>query len=100
VLLKNLTQDNLTSVRALLSGYLREGGGSNIEGWLEAVEYTCLRAGLVLSGDLSISMTVAQEAPGRLAKPAFRSIVRETVMYSVSEEYLALREKLGLSVQV
>jgi tetratricopeptide (TPR) repeat protein len=96
---KNLTPDNLTALRALLAGRLSDGAQSGIEDWLEAVEYTCLRAGFALAGDLGICMAVAQESPGRLSRPAFRSVAREMVMYAVSEEYLALRVKLGLSVQ-
>ncbi|MFA6032552.1 MAG: tetratricopeptide repeat protein, partial [Myxococcota bacterium] len=94
-----LSPDQLTTMKALLSGHLGEKGPGLME-FIEGVEYTSLRAGFALSGDLGQAISLSQSTPSRLAKPAFRSVVRELVMYSVSEGYFELRSKMGLAVQI
>ena len=85
---KYLTDDQQTALRAIVSGYLQEKHASALSDWLEGVEFTIDRAGFVLSGDLDQTMALVQSAPGRLARPPFRTLVRETIMFAVSEEYL------------
>jgi tetratricopeptide (TPR) repeat protein len=97
---KYLTDDQLTALRAIVSGYLGEKTHGGLEDWLEGVEFTCNRAGFLLTGDLDAAMAMIQALPARLARSPFRTHVRKMVMYAISEEYLALREKLGLAIQV
>jgi hypothetical protein len=97
---KYLTEDQMTALRAIVSGYLQEKSHAGLSDWLEGVEFTIDRAGFAFTGDLDQSMTLIQSLPPRLTRTPFRTVVREMVMYAVSEEYLALREKLGLAIQV
>ena len=97
---KYLTDDQLTALRAIVSGYLQEKHAAGLSDWLEGIEFTVNRAGFVLTGDLDLTMSLIQTTPPRLSRSPFRTFVREMIMYAVSEEYLALREKLGLAIQV
>jgi tetratricopeptide (TPR) repeat protein len=70
----------------------------SIRDWLEGVEHTCNRAGLAFSGDLEAAVQVLKAA--RVVSPSgsHRSLIRELIFYSISEDYFALREALHAAI--
>jgi golgin subfamily B member 1 len=64
----------------------------SIRDWLEGIEHTCNRVGFVLSGDLGACVSVLKGA--RVVSPSGsnRSLIRELIFYTISEEYFKLRK--------
>lgn len=87
------------ALKRAVNEFIEAGGRTNIKRWARAVDTTAARAGLLLSGDLGVAQNalVSEPAlPGDLT-PAER--MKELMLYSVSEEYAALRKHLGLAIK-
>ncbi|MGC4066077.1 MAG: hypothetical protein QM784_15780 [Polyangiaceae bacterium] len=88
------------SLSAAVKRWMNEGSTANIKRWLQAVEVTAVRAGFVACGDLDIAkriLAAEPQLPGDLS-PAEK--MRELLLYSVSEDYLALRRAIGVTIPV
>lgn len=70
----------------------------NVSRWLEAVEHTGNRLGLVLSNDLGAAVQVIKNETGSFSRAAVQDRIRELVLFGLSENYFKLREALGLSI--
>jgi hypothetical protein len=69
----------------------------HIARFLEGAEHSCSRASLLMAADV----TVAERGLGdsdQLVDLSYRARVRQLMLYTLSEEYFILREKLGLSI--
>ncbi len=82
----------------LTSQYREHEDGLSIRDWLEGVEHTCNRSGLAFCGDLEAAVQVLKAA--RVVSPtgSHRSLIREQIFYSISEEYFELRKSLNAAV--
>jgi hypothetical protein len=88
------------ALAAAVKRWMNDGSTANIKRWMQAVELTAVRAGFVACGDLEISkriLAAESQLPGDLS-PAEK--MRELLLFSVSDDYLALRRALGLSIPV
>jgi hypothetical protein len=63
--------------------------------WGYAVEATAHRVGFLLCGDLEVAAKMVQMEPVQVGGPQARDKVRELVLYSISEDYFAVRQHLG-----
>ncbi len=74
-----------------------EGGRADVKAWLRGVEMTAVRAGLVACGDVRVAAAVVQTLPssGPNDPPAAEKLA-ELLAFSISREYFAAREALGL----
>ncbi len=74
-----------------------DGGRADVKAWLRGVEMTAVRAGLVACGDVRVAATVVQSLPssGPNDPPAAEKLA-ELLAFSISGEYFAAREALGL----
>jgi hypothetical protein len=70
----------------------------NVSKWLQAVDHTANRLGLLLSDDLGASTDVIKNETGTFSRASAQDRVRELVLFALSEEYFALRKALGLSI--
>jgi tetratricopeptide (TPR) repeat protein len=81
-----------------VSKLLQSGGAIDLKKWVAAIDLTADRAGFLLAHDLSVAaevMRATEDASSVTAKER----VKEVVLFSVSEAYLALREKLQITVE-
>lgn len=88
------------SLAASVKKWMAEGSTAHIKRWMQGIEVSAVRAGFVACGDLEIAKKIlASEAqlPGDLS-PAEK--MRELLMYSVSEDYMAVRKALGITIPV
>jgi tetratricopeptide (TPR) repeat protein len=82
----------------LASGYREQAEDLSIRDWLEGVEHTCNRAGFALCGDLEACVQVLKAA--RVVSPSgsSRSLIRELIFYSISDDYFEMRKALKASI--
>lgn len=66
--------------------------------WLEAVEDTANRVGLIFCDDLDSAREYLSKEPQPLGSRTVDQKMQALIEYSISPEYLALREKLGVKL--
>jgi hypothetical protein len=82
---------------SLVSKLLQAGGALDLKKWVTSIDLTADRVGLLLAHDLHIAaeaMRATEDASGLPSKER----VKEVTLFSVSEEYFALREKLQIAI--
>jgi hypothetical protein len=97
-LVKNMQPVQVEGLRHFVKRFIEEGAKANLKVWSQSVDLTACRAGLLLCGDLAIARKILgsePQLPGDLT-PADK--LRELVLFSVSDDYAALRAALGLAV--
>jgi tetratricopeptide (TPR) repeat protein len=84
----------LHSVRKLLE----DGASLDLKRWLAAAEQAADRSGLALCHDLETACTLIRSEEPRPGGTDTVTRCRDLLIYSVSPEYLALRERLGVNI--
>jgi tetratricopeptide (TPR) repeat protein len=70
----------------------------DIPAWIAAADLTAARAAFVLSSDLPSAVRVLGAEPAGLTPLPLADRIKDLVAYSVSEDYFAVRQALGLQV--
>jgi hypothetical protein len=70
----------------------------DLKAWGFAVEATGHRVGFILSGDLEVSARLISQEPVVVGGPQAKDKIKELVLYSVSEDYFAVRQQLGVTI--
>ena len=86
------------SLRLVVNRFVEDGARADLKRWMQATEITAARAGLLLCADLDIAkkiISAEQQLPGDLPP---QEKMKELLVFSVSEQYLALRKTLGIAV--
>jgi hypothetical protein len=86
------------SLRLVVTKFIEDGAKADLKKWMQSVEVTATRAGLLLCADLEIAKKIIAaepQAPGDLP-PADK--MKELIVFSVSEQYITLRKTLGIAV--
>jgi tetratricopeptide (TPR) repeat protein len=94
-----LSGAEVDQLRELVKRFEQSGGSTDVKQWAGAVELTCYRLGLIMSGDLQVaaSMVSREELQvGSMFSPQEK--LKELLLYSVSEDYFAVRKALGVQV--
>jgi hypothetical protein len=97
-LVKHMQPVQLEGLRMVVKRFIDEGAKANIKRWNQAVELTACRAGLVVCGDLETAkkiISAEQQLPG---DQSAADKMKDLLLFSVSEEYSALRKALGVAV--
>jgi hypothetical protein len=97
-LAKYMQPVQLEGLRMVVKRFLEEGAKANIKKWSQSSELTACRAGLLVSGDLAIAKKIIsseQQLPGDLS---VGEKMRDLLLFSVSDEYAALRKALGIAI--
>ncbi|HSA22367.1 MAG TPA: hypothetical protein P5076_13015 [Myxococcota bacterium] len=93
-----LSEQGLGMMQRAVAEYLKDPRAFSLKRWVEAVEHSINRAGLVVCNDLAVSLTVLKQEGGGLTPMRPIQRVRELLVFSSSPEYFALREAIGLNV--
>jgi hypothetical protein len=72
--------------------FVEAGGRTNLQRWSAAVEKTACRAGLLVSGDLGVAVRLLEAEEGELGE-----LAKDLIVFSTSERYFQLRERLGIA---
>ena len=86
------------SLRLVVQKFIEDGAKADLKRWMQAVDVSGARAGLLLCADLEIAKKIIAaepQLPGDLSPP---EKLKELIVFSVSEQYLALRKALGIAI--
>jgi golgin subfamily B member 1 len=79
---------------------LRDPTQLDLRSYLEGVEHTANRAGVLLCTEVDVAMRCFAQDQGAAARLPLRSKVRDLMIFCLSEPYFKLRQSLGISVEV
>ncbi|MCH2108989.1 MAG: tetratricopeptide repeat protein [Polyangiaceae bacterium] len=96
---EHLDPSHLEGLTRAVKAFLEAGAKANVKRWNHAVEYTACCAGLLLSGDLQIAKKIISAEPQVPGDPPPADKLKELLVFSVSEQYFALRQALGIQIQ-
>jgi tetratricopeptide (TPR) repeat protein len=97
-LVKHMQPVHRESLKLVVQKWIEDGAKADLKRWMQATEITAGRAGLLLCADLEIARKIIaaeSQLPGDLP-PAEKT--KELLVFSVSEQYFALRKTLGIAV--
>ena len=97
-LVKHMQPVQRESLKIVVQKWMEDGAKADLKRWMQATEITACRAGLLLCADLEIAKKIIaaeQQLPGDLP-PAEK--MKELLIFSVSEQYFAVRKVLGIAV--
>jgi tetratricopeptide (TPR) repeat protein len=81
-----------------VSKLLNAGGALDLKKWVASIDLTADRAGFLLAHDLQLTTEVMRATEDAAAMPG-KERMKEIVLFSISEEYLELRQRLGITVE-
>ena len=88
-------KDKLAST---VSKLLQAGGALDLKKWVASIDLTADRVGFLLAHDLQLTTEVIRASEDGSSVPV-KERMKDIVLFSVSEEYFALREKLTIAVE-
>jgi tetratricopeptide (TPR) repeat protein len=97
-LLKHMQPVHRESLKIVVQKWMADGAKADLKRWMQAIDITACRAGLLLCADLEIAKKIIAaepQLPGDLP-PAEK--MKELLVFSVSEQYFAVRKMLGVAV--
>ena len=90
----------LEGLKMVVKKFLAEGAKANIKRWVQCVDLTSARTGLLLCGDLEIAKKIVAAEPQQPGDLPPQDKLKELLVFSVSEQYFRLREHLGITIGV
>ncbi|MCC6747689.1 MAG: tetratricopeptide repeat protein [Deltaproteobacteria bacterium] len=88
----------LEQVALLVRKFVASKAEVDLARWLTAVELSANRVGFLLCNDLEVAAKMVSTEPTAIGGLPPKEKVKELVLYSVSEEYFAVRAQLGLGI--
>jgi hypothetical protein len=85
-------------LRMVVQKFMEDGAKADLKRWMQTVEVTAARAGLLLCGDLDIAKKIIGAEPQLPGDLAPSEKMKELIMFSVSEQYFGLRKSLGIAI--
>ena len=82
----------------VVARFMKDAPEINLAQWGFTVDYAAARAGFLISGDLETAARVVSSEPTVVGGPQVNNKVADLVLYSISEEYFAARQALGLGI--
>ncbi|MCL2825180.1 MAG: hypothetical protein FWD57_14415, partial [Polyangiaceae bacterium] len=101
--------ENLNAINTHIQGPARDlltslvpkllaSGALNLKKWVAGVDLTADRAGLLVAHDLATATNVIRADTDDLVSMTQPERIRELMLYSISEQYLGIRQHLGIAV--
>ena len=82
----------------IVSKLIQNGAALDLKRWVAAIDLTADRAGLLLAHDLEVATELVKASDEGSSSVPGEERVKELLLYSVSEQYLGLRKKLGVAI--
>jgi hypothetical protein len=90
----------LEGLRMVVKKFLAEGAKANVKRWVQTVELTACRSGLLLCGDMDIAKKIIAAEPQQPGDLTAQEKLKDLLQFSVSEQYFNLRSALGITIAV
>ena len=88
----------LEQLGAVVQRFVAGKGEADIHKWSNAVDMTATRAGFLICNDLDVAARLVQTEPVSIGVADPKDKIRDLLLWSISEEYFAVREHLGLGI--
>jgi tetratricopeptide (TPR) repeat protein len=85
-------------LRLVVQKFVEGGAKADLKRWMQCIEITATRAGLLLCADLEIAKKIISAEPVLPGDLPPQEKMKELIVFSVSEQYFALRKALGIAV--
>ena len=95
-----LTEQGLGMLKRAVFEYLKSPSAYNLKRWVEAIEHSVNRAGLIVGADLPVCLSILRRDVSALTPMRPVTKVTEMLKFASSPEHFELREKLGLNINV
>jgi hypothetical protein len=95
---RHLDNAGLNLLQKAANDYLKDARKYDLRRWLEAVEHSVNRAGFVACNDVGVALTILKGETRGLTPSRPIQKIRDILQFASSQEYLALREAIGLTV--
>ena len=95
---KRIQPQWLEQLGLVVNRFMQNAPEINLAKWGNAVEATAHRAGFVISGDLEVASKMVSMEPVLVGGPQVKDKIKELVLYSISEDYFAVRAHLGTTI--
>lgn len=100
ILKKYLDKDQKDMLAAKINTFMETvSAGIDLKKWASGIDFTADRAGLLLCNNARIAMSVVRKMQVDSWFAPTKDRVAELSLFSVSEEFFILREKLGIAIQ-
>ena len=97
-LVKHMQPVQRESLRIVVQKWMEDGAKADLKRWMQAIEITASRAGLLLCADLEIAKKIIGAEPQQPGDLPPAEKMKELLVFSVSEQYFGLRKTLGIAV--
>jgi hypothetical protein len=88
----------LEQLGAVVQRFIQASPEINLAKWGYAADAVSHRAGFVVCGDLEVSARMVSAEPVVVGGPQVKDKVKELVLFSISEEFFAVRAQMGLTI--
>jgi hypothetical protein len=95
---EHLTGQKKDELTSLVNKLLAASPSLDMKKWVAAIDLTADRVGFVLANSLEIALAIVRASPEDSAGVSQKERLKELHLYSVSEEYMGLRHKLGIAI--
>ena len=95
---KRMTPHALEQLGTIVQRFIKATPEVNVAKWGHAVDAASHRAGFVVCGDLELAARAVAAEPVVVDGPTVKDKVKELVLFSISEDYFAVRAQMGLTI--
>jgi len=95
---KRLNPAVYEQLAAVVQRFIQAAPQVDLAKWGHSVDSTAHRAGFVVCGDLEVASRMVSAEPVTVGGPQVKDKIKELVLYSISEEYFAVRQQMGITI--
>jgi hypothetical protein len=107
--LEGQVKENLSVIEPMIVGPMRDqlasvvtkllqSGAIDLKKWVAAVDLSADRVGFIIANDLELANEMIKAADEASSAVAQKERLKELLLFAVSEEYFALRQKLIINI--
>ena len=95
---KRMSPHALEQLGVVVQRFVDGAPAIDLAKWGHAVDAVSHRAGFLVCGDLATSARMIAAEPAVIGGPSVKDKLKQLVLFSISEEYFAVRAQMGLTI--
>ncbi|MCG3173215.1 MAG: Photosystem I assembly protein Ycf3 [Myxococcota bacterium] len=95
---KGLSPEASMELKRRVLAWLADPQRVTLEQWVEGVELTSHRTGMLLAGDIGLVLRMLKNDVSGVTVMPYRAVMREMLVFVASRDHFLLREKTGLAI--